>query len=186
MKMRQRSWRSWVIAVAGMIASVCLSFGLCAQDAKTARTVQAPFSLAITAVEPQVKAGAEVLIDVSMENKSDQPIMVYRENVVDQGGWIYKATASDETGAKAPETKFAKRLRAPETPEEVAEARTSAMPRDGGYVPLSSGQAIKDRINVNKLRDLSHPGKYKIQVEEYDNETERYVKSNIITVTVTP
>jgi hypothetical protein len=41
-------------------------------------------------------------------------------------------------------------------------------------------------ISVSDLYDLSKPGQYTIQVRRWDDETKTWVKSNTLTVTVTP
>lgn len=48
------------------------------------------------------------------------------------------------------------------------------------------GQERTQIVNVNDLYDLSKPGQYTIQVRRWDDETKIWVKSNAITVTVTP
>lgn len=49
-----------------------------------------------------------------------------------------------------------------------------------------AGKTMADRVNVSKLYDLNQPGKHTIQFERLDAEIKTFVKSNEITVTVTP
>jgi hypothetical protein len=51
------------------------------------------------------------------------------------------------------------------------------------YAPAEERTQI---IVVNDLYDLRQPGQYTIQVRRWDDETKTWVKSNTITVTVTP
>ena len=51
------------------------------------------------------------------------------------------------------------------------------------YAP---GEERTQIIVVNDLYDLSQPGHYTIQVRRWDDDTKTWVKSNTITVTVTP
>jgi hypothetical protein len=187
-KMRRLSHQGWSIVVVVVTVSMWFSAGLRAQDGKTGQRSQAPFSLTITADEPKVKAGAPLWVDVTMKNESDHTLSVYLANSsdMDQGGWVYKVSAWDDTGAMAPKTEFGKRVQDPETPEEKAESSNSVMVGSGGYIPLPSGKTMKHRINITEIRDLERPGKYTIQVEEFDDETKTSVKSNKITVTVIP
>jgi len=51
---------------------------------------------------------------------------------------------------------------------------------------LDPGKSVTNRVNVTQVYDLSRPGKYTIQVKQYDDESKSFVKPNKITVTVTP
>jgi hypothetical protein len=51
---------------------------------------------------------------------------------------------------------------------------------------LKPGETIKDGLTLNRLYDLTKPGKYTIQCQRFDEESNSWVKSNKITITVTP
>ena len=51
---------------------------------------------------------------------------------------------------------------------------------------LLPGESWRDLILMKNLYDLSQPGQYTIQVRRWDDETKTWVKSNTLTVTVTP
>jgi hypothetical protein len=54
------------------------------------------------------------------------------------------------------------------------------------FLHLEPGQSVKQEYPVWDDYDLSKPGKYTIQVSRLDRETNTRVKSNTITITVTP
>lgn len=123
--------------------------------------------LSIRAKESSVKSGAAIWVDVTLENKSDQDLLVFRVLTSvddDQGGWLYNADVQNEKGQKPPRTKFKTGI------------------GSGASIPLQPGKTITDRINICKLYDVSQPGKYSIQVYRPDGS----LRSNTITVTVTP
>ena len=141
--------------------------------------------MSITPELSATKAGSAVWVDVTMENKTDHDISVYRENTVDQGGFVYKTYVWDEKGAIVPETKFGKRIQDHDTPEERVR-EPYVIVKSGGDANLKPGQKITDRVEVTKLYFLLHPGKYTIQLQRFDMESKSFLKSNKVTVTVTP
>ncbi len=56
----------------------------------------------------------------------------------------------------------------------------------GGPRSVKPRETLADVIQLDKLYDLSKPDKYAIQVERIDDDTKAIVKSNKLTVTVTP
>lgn len=163
-----------------VIASACFSTCSSAQKTPKTQNVTASFSVTISPEEPTVKVGSPVWVVATVENKSDHGLPVYRaiSNDMDQGGWVYTVDARDDKGVARPETKFYRFAQGRDP--EVAK-RTS-----GWATKLKPGETMADRVNVSKLYDLSQPGKYRIQFQRLDPETKTLVKSNEITVTVTP
>jgi hypothetical protein len=125
-------------------------------------------------------------VEVVKENTSDHTISVYKaaSTDMDQGGWVDRVFAWDERGMRVPLTSIGAHLQDPETPEERAHAGGTV--GSGGYFPLPSGKTMTDRINASKIRDITHAGKYTIQIEAFDEESKTTVQSNIATVNVTP
>ena len=116
----------------------------------------------------------------TVENKSDHDLPVYRaiSSDMDQGGWVYTVDVRDDKGVARPETRFYifAQGRDPD-----AAKRTS-----GWATKVKPGGTLADRVKVSKLYDLNQPGKYTIQFQRLDPQTKTFVKSNEITVTVTP
>jgi len=54
------------------------------------------------------------------------------------------------------------------------------------YVPLQPGESVVRDVDVAKFYDIELPGKYQIWVEKIDEKSQIRVKSNTITITVTP
>lgn len=127
--------------------------------------------LVISAKESSVKSGAAIWVNIAIENKSDHELFVYSALTGkddDQGGWVYHADVQDEKGQKPLPTGFEKRISI----------------GSGGYIHLQPGKTVTDRINICKLYDVIRPGKYSIQV--YRTDYRETLRSNTITVTVTP
>lgn len=129
--------------------------------------------LSIRAKESSVKSGAAMWVDVTVENKSDHILLVYRALTAaddDQGGWVYDADIHDEKGGRPQPTKF--------------KGERGGI-GSGGYIHLQPGKTMTDRINICKLYDISRPGKYSIQVYRYGM-GDTMLLSNTINMTVSP
>jgi hypothetical protein len=144
-----------------------------AAKAQTGRAEQAPLSLSIRAVQPIVRAGSPVMVEVIMKNISDHGIPDFR------GSRLYyprglALDVLDRSGASPPETKLGERLkRGADLP-----VRTVF---DGPQ--HSPGESWEDLLYVSGPYDLSRPGEYTISVRQRLTST-LVVDSNTITVTV--
>ena len=108
--MRDSFQINWPVAVLVMIATVvCVSTDVCAQGTQAPQNVKPAFSLSIAPVEPSVKAGSKVLVDVTVENTSGHHIT--SEGSLGDEGFEYPIDVWDEKGAIAPETKYGRRIR---------------------------------------------------------------------------
>jgi len=163
-----------------------LTLACCCQPTSFGADVtKPPFSLMISADGSTVNPGSEIWLTITMENKSDHDMSVYRENTPDQGGFVYKVDVHEDKGTTVPETKFGRRIQGHDTPEERAREPYVTL-TSGGEQTLAPGKKMTDRININRLYDLSRSGKYTIQVRRFDPENKAFVLSNKIIVTVTP
>ena len=130
-----------------------------------------PFKIAITTDSPTVVAGSDVWIKVSLTNTSDhdvdEGVMYITEINLDT---TFRFEVRDEHGKLVPK-------------------RTYPHPELGysGSVifrTISRGETLTQDQRVSALYDMRKPGKYTIQVwrrnPEYD------IKSNVVTVMVTP
>ena len=158
-----------------------------AQCLPTKEGTQPRFSIIISAPQPQAVAGALITVKVSMTNKSDRDISIWRENG-EQGGRVYKVDVHDDTGKTATETKLGFVLNG-----HADRSQLSALSLDdlhlgfsGACVVLKSGKTLTDEVNVSRLYDLSKPGKYSIQLSRLDEGSGTFVKSNTLNVAVTP
>ena len=99
---------------------------------------------------------------------------------------FFRVDVRDSQGAVPPETELgqASGNRGDTRPQWLDTSATGREDvRGGSYKP---GEQSTEVVAVNDLYDLSKPGQYTIQVRRWDDETKTWVKSNTITVTVTP
>jgi len=76
----------------------------------------------------------------------------------------FEANVRNADGSSPAETKYHKKIRTGED----APGETSVVVVSGSYIPLNSGESVRDEIVVTKLFDLSRPGNYKVQVGKLD------------------
>jgi hypothetical protein len=140
------------------------------------RSPQLPFSITISAEKPDVKTGSEAYLKVRMKNISDHEVDCTR---VPTNGWdgAYQYDVRDSHGNLAERI-----LPVPGHPE--IKDTSSIWP-----CILKPSESTNDDHIISRLYDLSHPGKYVIQVLRLINgghKEDGVVKSNTITITVTP
>jgi len=142
-----------------LVASSFLASVCIAQDAVKAESA---FSLSIRTADCEVASGDRIELQITKTNLSDAALLV--------GGNRIASYTFDvrRNGVLLPETEQAKNLREHPLPGPMI---------DGNLPPH---QAAVDIAAVNEFRDMREPGVYTIQVQE------RSVKSNTVTVTVTP
>jgi hypothetical protein len=133
-----------------------------------------PFKIAITAESPTVVAESDVWIKVSLANNSNH-------DLDDSGSYLteinldpnFRFEVRDEHGKLIPKRTYPH-----------PELRT-------GYPvnrSISPGQTFTQEQRVSALYDMRKPGKYTIQVSRRasENPKDGEIKSNLVTVTVTP
>jgi hypothetical protein len=129
-----------------------------------------PFKIAITAESPAVVAGSDVSIKVSLTNTSNQDVY--------EGAMYMDATGLDSTFRFEVRDKHGKLLAKRTYPH--PELATGSVK----FRTISRGEIYTQNQRVSALYDMRKPGEYTIQVwrrnPDYD------IKSNIVTVTVTP
>jgi hypothetical protein len=151
------------------------------QTPAPAQTSQADFTLAISVKRPEYNAGAEVWVEIVKRNTSDHPVRVVRvTKQIADADRFYRTYVRDEKGNLAPETKHGRWIRTGrDDPGETTVYVWSGMP--GTILP---GASFRDEILLNRLYDISQPGKYTVQIEGLD-ESGRTAKSNTITIAIT-
>jgi hypothetical protein len=142
------------------------------------------FSVTISVAQDVVARGSEVKVTIILRNTSNHDIAIPRSPADDQGESHNKITVRDEEGNL------------------VADKATIARRTDkdkGTYSGVKNltmetiiiftvkpGDSLKDGIVLSNVYDSLSPGKYSLQVEHIDDRTKTVVKSNTITLTVTP
>lgn len=158
-----------------------LLLALAAANIATARqSAQPVFSVAISVPQDVVASGAEVKVKIVLKNTSDHEIGVARSSREDQGEFHNKIVLRDEHGNLV-------QMKERGNNGGKGQNDTDSVIQETMVVfPLKPGELLKDGFIVSKAYDMSKPGKYSIQVERIDDESKTVVKSNTITVTVTP
>ena len=124
--------------------------------------VKPAFSLSVRTFDGEVQSGHRIELQITKTNLSDHALLVGGNRTAD---YTYEVRRN---GVLLPETEQAKNLREHPLPGPMI---------DGNLPP--HGWAI-DTVAVNEYRDMRQPGVYTVQVREGS------VKSNTVTVTVTP
>jgi len=128
-----------------------------------------PFKIAITADSPTVVAGADVSIKVSLTNTSDHDVYegaMYKTGDLDS---TFRFEVRDEHG------KLVAKWVYPHPELEPGSVR---------FRTISRGETYTQDQLVSALYAMRKPGKYTIQVWKRNPDYD--IKSNIVTVTVTP
>ena len=140
-----------------------ISFGFQQQES------QAPFKISIATEKSTVVAGADVLVNVSMTNTSNQNV---EETVMYQDGIgldsTFRFEVRDEHGKLVPKRVY------PNEEYRTGSFRVHTIP---------AGRTLTQPQPVSALFDMRKPGKYTVQVWRPDPNYE--IKSNTITITVT-
>jgi hypothetical protein len=148
------------------------------------------FLITISTAANVVKAGSDIRIDISIKNISDREIDLSRSVRTDLGEWFTDVEVLDEKGNAIPETKYYRALRGKDTYDD--EPR-----RDGKFSPkvqqtfglsgysVKPGDNLRDGVVLNKLVDMTRPGKYTVKVRRRDEATKAWVASNAIILTLT-
>lgn len=143
-----------------------VSFALCQQSNNQ------PFKIAITAENSTIVAGGDVSSKVSLTNTSNQDVyegVMYKDGIgLDS---TFRFEVRDEHG---------KLVRKRTYPYE--ELRTGSV----SFRSISAGQTLTQPQPVSVLYDMRKHGKYTIQVFRGVSDKSGEIKSNIVTVTVTP
>jgi hypothetical protein len=120
------------------------------------------------------------------KNISDHRVVIRAEKGgKEQAGSVYKVDVHDRNRTSPPEKEFGRlaKIRDDSPPAAVS----ASTPRQAGEaLSLKPGEEWWDSIMLHGFYDLHKPGQYTIQVRRWDDETKTWVKSNVLTVTVTP
>jgi hypothetical protein len=149
--------------------------------------VQPPLSITITSpTGKSVKSGSPIGLVVASTNTTGHNILLWGNKAgEEQAGSAYQIDIQKVNGATPPDTSFGHRAKARvDVPRNSSSAQF--VDQSGEKLVLKPGESWWDTMTVNDLYDVRQPGDYTIQVERFDPATKTMVKSNTITVTVTP
>lgn len=128
-------------------------------------------SLTISTKAQVVKSGADVVVDILLTNTSKETCLVseYLEfQQAEMNGFKPVVTNSD-----------GKVL-------DLMPRPRSSKAASRGMMHLQPGKSVDDSLLLNKLVDLSSPGVYQVQIRRLESRTNTEVRSNVVTITVTP
>jgi hypothetical protein len=95
------------------------------------------------------------------------------------GEFPFEMDVQDEAGTARPEAELHRKMRQQQAEDALKEASV-------GGTPIKPGESTLEGADVNEHYDITKAGKYTIQVRRLDPESQTEIRSNIITVTVTP
>ncbi|HEV2297872.1 MAG TPA: hypothetical protein VGR72_05080 [Candidatus Acidoferrales bacterium] len=160
--------RAWAIFTLLAIASV--GSGL-------AEASIASFSIAISAARTPAKRGSPLEVRIVLTNTTGQSRLIYQDT---GGEFDYTIHVSGQDNNEPPETRYFRAVKGKDSGKP-----TLVVEHSGGLRLVKAGGTLTDTIDLNQLYGLQ-PGKYTIQVERPDDDGKTVVKSNTITVTITP
>jgi hypothetical protein len=142
-----------------------------------------PFSIHISTSKDTVKAGTEIELKIVVKNISNHEIGFTRSNGKDQAELsYYTVQIRDVKGNSAPETILSRVLRGEDVPSQGPWVLNGS---DVMY-RLRPGDTLDDEMIVNKLFNLSEPGRYTIQKQRADDSSGVVARSNQVTISITP
>ncbi len=130
-----------------------------------------PFRLRINTDEPTVEAGSKILVNEYLTNTSDHDIPIGPRTMK------LDIKVRDAEGNLAPLTEAGRQFLKIYGQVDNTVITYTIPPGDTHEIGA---------VSVDGLYDMSRPGDYTIQILEFDDETDSWVKSNTITITVTP
>ncbi len=152
-------------------------------NVNSAQSISPSFSIAITVPQSLVKPGSEIEMRVVLTNVASHDIRIPQENGA-RAEFAYTITVKDHDGNAPPETEYFAAVKGKNVtkPGKLTLVVTDSY----GLHSVKPGANMTDSVDLNKLYDLSQPGKYAIQVERIDDVSKTVVKSSSITITVVP
>jgi len=177
----------WIAVIAMAASSIGEVVCADAQVAKSTTDTGPAFSLSLSAKQAQVKVGESIQLVVSLKNTSKKLIYVGKEHhksgKVDYG---YHVIALDDGGNMPTKTRYYRYMMGESLPDGLMNDVINEVGGRIEFLPLQPGESIESDVNVMRFYNIELPGKYEIWVELYDDQSKIRVKSNTITVTVTP
>jgi hypothetical protein len=134
----------------------------------------ASFQIAIGAPTDEVQVGSDARIVITLSNTSDGQILFAHRPGTDNPEFSYRIEVRNAAGREVEETEYGREARQ----RQQTEGRTV------DYV--QPGMSTVQTAHVERLVNLSRPGRYTVRVSRVDPATRVVVKSNEITLNVVP
>lgn len=135
------------------------------------------FSITINASRTIERLGSPLEIRIVLTNTTAHGQWVYQDV---SGEFDYTIDVSGQDKSEPTESRYFRAVKGKDSGKP-----TIVVTHGGGPRLVKADGTLTDTIDLNKLYDLQ-PGKYTIQVERLDEDGKTVVKSNTITVNVTP
>jgi hypothetical protein len=146
------------------------------QAVKTAQSAKPSFSITVSTKQEVIKIGSRCTIAISVKNIADHEITTGRI----LGELPFEMNVKDEEGKARPESTLRKEKR------RLRNADPGGCEMSLVFERIKPGESTLEGADVNEHYDITKAGKYTIQVHRLDPDSQTEVRSNIITVTVTP
>jgi hypothetical protein len=153
-----------------------------------AQLAQPLYTITISTPESVIKVGSEVRLDVTTKNVSNQTIYMFFSTAPGRDPEIH---LRDSKGNPVLETPYGQKVHGTDP-----NRRPFSGSVFGYQETLKPGETFEEKLNLSEEYDLSKPGEYTIQVRRHDvlseddlkskSRTVAFVKSNTITITITP
>jgi hypothetical protein len=129
-----------------------------------------------------VTAGSDVVIEITITNTASNDSFVFTSKAgAETAGYIPEVRRED--GTVPPMTRYGRKW----IKGEWERGDYSDLESGGTLNRLHSGEKVTDGTLLNKLYNLTQPGRYTVQIRRFDfKEKKPVATSNTITVTVTP
>lgn len=161
------------------LSAVLIAVGLFSSlTATAAQSDPKPFSITIRTQRELVKAGAEILVEITLTNTSNNEISLGKApGTQPLAESEYAVEVYNSKGQRAPDTEYGQKIR----------NRKIWFGRSRDSVSLKPGESCDDGVLISKIFDLNRLGIYTVQLSRVIPEPlgKGIVKSNTITITVT-
>jgi hypothetical protein len=134
-----------------------------------AQETKPSFSASILAPQTTLASGSDIRIDITLKSESNELVFVgYLRGLPEIAGIVVHRS---DGSAVEPKEDF--KLR-------------PGMKISGFAAAIPPGKSVTEAINLSRWFDLIVPGKYEVQLQKGDHVSGSIVKSNTLTIEVTP
>jgi dipeptidyl aminopeptidase/acylaminoacyl peptidase len=134
----------------------------------------ASFQIAISAPSDEIQVGADARIVIALRNMSDRQMLFAHRPGANNPEFSYRIEVRNAAGHEVEETTYGREARQ----RQLTEGRTV------DYV--QPGMSTVQTAHLERLVNLTRPGRYTVRVSRVDPATHAVVKSNELTLNVVP
>jgi len=144
---------------------------------QTPSTSVPPFTVTISAVQPEAKVGEPAMIHIVLKSISQEKITLPEVRQVGRGEMNYRITVESSDGGPVQDSDFVQKRK----------NGNGAQQHSVLFKDLNYGEEVADDADLNNVVKITVPGDYVVQVERVDGiYGDLHVKSNKLTVHVRP